>query len=340
MTAKKNLGCFSFPAILLISLIGSGVIQAFIPISLSTAFVLLLLLFSWLLGKLEGAHEKKFYWRYIVYSFLVLILTFGLRYILNSTPISLENQKSNISESIYREKFLENGDSITLLKQDRKWNDNYGNTFKGKFSVREKDYITSKKEYFNQSQKHKQLSWGKLYKHLATSDTPKLDLILKEFTKIKEAKQLNQFEFAEMVVTFIQDIPYSFVFENTCQSPSKYEESIKVVLEKCSDCCIGNIPFGIQNPVGFMGNLKGDCDTRTVIIYAILSYFGYDIAILNSDYYKHSILGLHIPAKGIYKTYHGKKYYTWETTNKHFTLGTLPKNFDNINHWYVVLINK
>lgn len=338
MAAKKNLGCFSFPAILLISLVGSGVIQTFIPISLSTAFVLLLLFFSWLLGKLEGAHEKKFYWRYIAYSLLVLILTFGLRYILDSTPISLESQKSNISESIYREKSLENGDSITLLKQDRKWIDNYGNTFHGKFSVRENDYITSKKEYFNKAQK--QQSWGKLYKYLADSDTPRLDLILKEFTKIKEAKQLNQFEFAEMVVTFIQDIPYSFVFENACQPPSKYEESIKVVLEKCSDCCIGNIPFGIQNPVGFMGNLKGDCDTRTVIIYAILNYFGYDVAILNSDYYKHSILGLHIPAKGVYKIYNGKKYYTWETTNKYFTIGTLPKNFDNINHWYIVLTNK
>lgn len=338
MAINKKLGCFSFPAIILISLVSSSVIQAFFPISLFWAFALMLLLFSWLLGK-SDSHQFFFQWRYMLYSTFVLASILGLRHVLDAIPVSIENQKSDISEYIYREKALEEGDSIVFLRQNRQWADNYGNTFKGKFSIREKDYFSSKKEYFNTAQKYKQRSWGKLYQYLATSDTPRLDLILEELTTIKDTNKLNQFEFAEMVVTFIQDIPYSFVFENDCESPEKYEESIRVVLEKCSDCCIGNIPFGIQNPIGFMGNLKGDCDTRTVIIYAILSHFGYDVAILNSDYYKHSVLGLHIPAKGIYKVQNGKRYYIWETTNKHFTIGTLPKNFDNINHWYIVLTN-
>ncbi|WP_106793373.1 hypothetical protein [Aquimarina sp. Aq78] len=338
MAIKKKLGCFSFPAIILISLVGSSVVQGFFPISLFWAFALLLLLLSWLLGKLDS-HQKSFQWRYMLYSMFVLASVLGLRHVLDAIPVSIENQKPDVSEYIYREKTLEEGDSIVLLRQDRQWTDNYGNTFKGKFSIREKDYFSSKKEYLNTMQKHKQRSWGKLYQYLATSDTPRLDLILEELTTIKNTNKLNQFEFAEMVVTFIQDIPYSFVFENDCESPEKYEESIRVILEECSDCCIGNIPFGIQNPVGFMGNLKGDCDTRTVIIYAILSHFGYDVAILNSDYYKHSVLGLHIPAKGIYKMQNGKRYYIWETTNKHFTIGTLPKNFDNINHWHIVLTN-
>ncbi|WP_024768176.1 hypothetical protein [Aquimarina macrocephali] len=338
MAIKKKLGCFSFPAIILISLVGSSVVQGFFPISLFWAFALLLLLLSWLLGKLDS-HQKSFQWRYMLYSTFVLASLLGLRHVLDAIPVSIENQKSDVSEYIYREKTLEEGDSIMLLRQDRQWTDNYGNTFKGKFSIREKDYFSSKKEYLNTVQKHKKGSWGKLYQYLVTSDTPRLDLILEELTTIKNTNKLNQFEFAEMVVTFIQDIPYSFVFENDCESPEKYEESIRVILEECSDCCIGNIPFGIQNPVGFMGNLKGDCDTRTVIIYAILSHFGYDVAILNSDYYKHSVLGLHIPAKGIYKVQNGKRYYIWETTNKHFTIGTLPKNFDNINHWHIVLTN-
>lgn len=338
MAIKKKLGCFSFPAIILISLVSSSVVQAFFSISLFWAFALVLLLLSWLLEKLDS-NQKRFQWRYVLYSTFVLGSILGLRHMLGTIPITIESQKSDISEYIYREKILKEGDSIVLLWQNRQWTDNYGNTFKGKFSIREKDYFSSRKEYFNTVQKHKQQSWGKLYQYLATSDTPRLDLILSELTKIKNSNKLNQFEFAEMVVTFIQDIPYSFVFENDCESPEKYEESIRMILEECSDCCIGNIPFGIQNPVGFMGNLKGDCDTRTVIIYAILSHFGYDVAILNSDYYKHSVLGVHIPAKGIYKVQNGKRYYLWETTNKHFTIGTLPKNFDNINHWYIVLTN-
>ncbi|WP_062061599.1 hypothetical protein [Aquimarina longa] len=335
MTQKKS-GCFSFLAILIVSLILSSFIQTFIPISLYTSFTIIVLLLSWVLGKSKSA---KFNWSYIRYSILFLILITGLQYILDMIPLSIAHQESDISEYIYREKVLEEGDSIVLLRQDRKWSDNYGNTYKGKFSIREKDYFSSKQEYFTNAHKRKQHSWGELYNYLVISDTPKLDLILKELSTIKNTNQLNQLEFAEMVVTFIQDIPYSFVFETACLSPYKYEKSIRVVLEKCSDCCIGSIPFGIQNPLGFMGNLKGDCDTRTVIIYAFLSYFGYDVAILNSDYYKHSILGLNIPAKGIYKLHNGKRYYTWETTSKHFTIGTLPKNFDDISHWYIVLNN-
>lgn len=339
MATQKKLGCFSFPAVVLVSLIGSSIIQSFLPTSLLTTFIATLLLFSWLLGKSEGSTQKRFYWRYMLYSGFIILFIFGIRHLLDAIPLSIENEKTDISESIYREKTLEEGDSIVLLRQNREWNDNYGNTYTGKFSIREKDYISSKKNYLNNTQKYQKQSWGKLYQHLATSDTPKLDLILKELAFIKHTNTLNQFEFAEMVVTFIQDIPYSFVFEDACLPSKEYEESIRVVLEKCTDCCIGNIPFGIQNPVGFMGNLKGDCDTRTVIIYAILSHFGYDVAILNSEYYRHSILGLHIPAKGMYKVQNGKRYYTWETTNKYFTIGTLPKNFNNINHWRIVLTN-
>ncbi|TSE04235.1 hypothetical protein [Aquimarina algiphila] len=337
--AQNKLGCFSFPAIIVLAIIGSSFVQTFLPVSSFTSFAIVLLTFSWILGKIQDSNQKKSNWRYMIYSGFVIIFILGIRYAITTIPTFQETQQPEISEDIYREKVLEKGDSIMLLRQKRAWTDNYGNSFEGKFSVREKEYISSKTAYANNSQKHKQQTWGKLYQYLATSDTPKLDLILEELEKIKTKNKLNPFEFAEMVVTFIQDIPYAFVFDTACQSPDKYEDSIRILLEKCKDCCIGRIPFGIQNPVGFMGNLKGDCDTRTVIIYAILSHFGYDVAILNSDYYKHSILGLHIPAKGKFKIKNGKRYYVWETTNKYFTIGTLPKNFDNINHWYFVLTN-
>ncbi len=338
METKNKLGCFTFPAILLIALIGSGLLQSMLPLSLFICFVLLLFSISWVLGKYQTTN-KRFRWRYVGYSTLLMIVIFGIRYLFSTIPTHINNQQYDVSENIHRKKVFEKGDSIVMLQQTRKWKDNYGNSFTGNFSVREQDYISSKKQYANYTQKNKFSSWGKLYQYLATTDTPKLDLIIKELAVIKSEKKLNQFEFAEMVVTFIQDIRYSFVFEAACASPEQYEASIRQVLEECNECCIGDIPYGIQNPIGFMGNLKGDCDTRTVIIYAILSHFGYEVAILNSDYYRHSILGLHIPAKGLYKTLNGKRYYVWETTNKHFTLGVLPNNFDNIKHWNIVLTN-
>lgn len=337
--AQNKLGCFSFPAIIILAIIGSSFVQTFLPFSSFISFVIVLLTFSWILGKVQNYDQKKSRWRYVIYSIFFIISFLGIKYAISTIPTIQETPQSEISEDIYREKVLEQGDSIILLQQKRTWTDNYGNSFKGKFSVRETEYISSKTAYANNSKKYPQQTWGKLYQYLATSDTPKLDLILEELKKIKTKNGLNSFEFAEMVVTFVQDIPYAFVFDTACKSPDKYEDSIRLLLEKCKDCCIGHIPFGIQNPVGFMGNLKGDCDTRTVIIYSILSYFEYDVAILNSNYYRHSILGLHIPATGKFKIQNGKRYYVWETTNKHFTIGTLPKNFDNINHWYFVLTN-
>lgn len=341
MASKKGLGCFTFPAILFIAVIGSSVLQTLIPVSNLTAFAFVLVISSWLAGKI--INDKKSSLRYLIYSTLFLGFLFGMRYVLTNIEIPQPTPKPRVtqtSEDIYKEKVFEQGDSITLLSQNRNWKDNYGNAYKGHFSVRENDYISSKQNYHTYAKQKGWKSWGRLYKDLAATDTPKLDLIIQQLSKIQKDQELNQFEFAELIVTFIQDIPYSLVFQEPCGKAEQYEEdAIRLVLEECPSCYIGQIPYGIQNPVAFMGDLKGDCDTRTVIIYAILDYFGYDVAILNSDYYRHSILGLHIPAKGKYKSYKGKRYYVWETTNKYFTIGTLPKNFNNIRYWNIVLIN-
>jgi hypothetical protein len=163
---------------------------------------------------------------------------------------------------------------------------------------------------------------------------------METFIKINKEKKLNQMEFAEMVVSCIQDIPYSFVLQGNCPNKENYDDSNRAILENCPECCIGNIKYGIQNPVSFIKNLKGDCDTRTVIVYSILKYFKYDVAIVNSDFYRHSIIGINLPASGSFKTYNGKKYALWETTAKYFKAGDLPVSFNNVNYWEIVLTSK
>ena len=70
-----------------------------------------------------------------------------------------------------------------------------------------------------------------------------------------------------------------------------------------------------------------------------LKKFGYDVIILNSDVYGHSILGLNILSSGRYKSYLGKRYYTWETTSEGWMLGDLPPDVSNMSNWYVALPN-
>jgi hypothetical protein len=153
--------------------------------------------------------------------------------------------------------------------------------------------------------------------------------------KIKIDNNLNRNRFAEVVVSLIQSIPYSYNIDGNCNGddlPSAYKNDIISGIP-----CISNVRHDILTPLEFFYFKKGDCDSRTVLIYTILKRFGYDVAILNSDLYSHSMIGINIPAYGKYKLINGKKYYFWETTAKGFTLGVLPPDSWNISKWYLAL---
>ncbi len=169
-------------------------------------------------------------------------------------------------------------------------------------------------------------SWGKLYKDLTDHDKSLIEDLASEFYNYQLENKMNRREFAELMITAIQDIPYGLVLTDSCKV-----DKIKP--------CIGNIKFGLFAPAEYVSNLHGDCDTRTVILYTLLSRFNYDVAILSSKEYLHSMLGLNIPATGKYKKYKHKKYYFIETTSRGWTVGTLPKKFSNIDNWKIVLMH-
>ena len=259
--------------------------------------------------------------------------------LLTSLSSNLDHQfvpEEGVSQTM---KFIET-DSILVYESNRVWQDNNGSSFNVNLTVRYSDFNTLYGHINNYPYTDTPNFWGKLYKYIDRKDAPALDLVVREFTRIGKENKLNQMQFADMVVTCVQDIPYSLVFQEACLPAVNYEDSIKQVLEDCPECCIGNVAYGIQNPVSFLQNLKGDCDTRTVLIYSILKHFDYDVAILNSDFYRHSIIGINIPAKGVHKIYKGKKYKVWETTSKYFEAGELPYSFNNLTHWNVILTSK
>ena len=278
-------------------------------------------------------------------SLFIFVFFFGIKFIggifLNMfKTVTTERTGFSEEETVTNAILIEENDTIPIYTNMRTWRDNFGNSFNGSLSVRQRDYLDLKHATRNYQPISKQNFWGGLYAYIDKTDAPKLDLVMATFSKINKAKRLNQMEFAEMVVSCIQDIPYSFVFQEACLPAKNYEDSIKDVLEDCPECCIGNILYGVQNPISFIKNLKGDCDTRTVLIYSILKHFGYDVAIVNSDFYRHSILGLNIPGNGKTKRYRGKKYILWETTAKYYSAGVLPSNFNDTKQWNVVLTSK
>ena len=174
-----------------------------------------------------------------------------------------------------------------------------------------------------------------VYRKMHEFDNTKFDLIYQELEKIRNSNNLNRINFAETIVSMVQSIPYSYIFPMSCQSPlipSKYRNDIEN-----GQLCMGNIKNGVATPLEFFYNKKGDCDTRTVLLYTMLKRFGYDVVILNSNLYWHSIIGINLPAYGDFKLINGKKYFFWETTNTGWVLGDLPPGNKDISKWYLAL---
>lgn len=218
-----------------------------------------------------------------------------------------------------------------IVSRPISWSDYDNRTYFGDFKFKYMDYIKSKEN----KEEIIPFSEKELYSSLKNFDSNKLDLIYSTLQKIKNDNNLNRNRFAEVVVSLIQSIPYSFNIPGNCNGddlPSAYKNDIISGVP-----CISNVRHDILTPLEFFYLQKGDCDSRTVLIYTILKRFGYDIVILNSELYGHSMIGINIPAYGKHKLINGKKYYFWETTNTGWSVGELPPKNWNISKWYLAL---
>ena len=130
-------------------------------------------------------------------------------------------------------------------------------------------------------------------------------------------------------------IPHKTAAFEWCQSHSEVAHDLGVVNTiRVSD------RFGWNTDApGFMASLKGDCDTRTILLFSILTNFNYDVMVLGSYTYKHSILAINLRGNGAYKFYNNKKYFVWETTMENMEIGQLPSEISDMNLWNINLQN-
>ena len=339
-SSKGNNGCLWLFVLSLLSIFSFVIIKVLFPFSSALSAIIAVFISLVFLKLVLGNKSFKSLIRSGIFVFIILFaVQFGFRFLLNILVGEQEKASFTKEEKISKTIKIEDHDTIVLFTSSRNWKDNYGNDFKGDLSVRESDYLRLKNHIKNFKAPANGYFWGSLYDYIDRTDIPSLDLVIEAFKEIHQENNLNQMEFAEMVVSCIHDIPYSFVFQNDCPTED-FDETTKSILENCSECCIGNVKYGIQNPVSFLKNLKGDCDTRTVLIYSILKYFNYDVAIANSEFYRHSIIGINLPASGYHKVHNGKKYFLWETTAKYFELGNLSPSFNDVTHWNIILTSK
>jgi hypothetical protein len=214
-------------------------------------------------------------------------------------------------------------------------------------------YITTVKSFFETQNNHSKADefylknstnstnyYHKLYFNLEQYDSKKIDSIVKLLGNKARNKNLNQIQTAEMVITFIQEIPYVLVHQGTCEDLMKTSANNSFIVSYHQDKkpCLADVPGGVQSPYEFLHNLKGDCDTRSLLGYSILKKLNISASVWISEAYGHSILGVGLPVgNGVYKNVNGLNHYAVELTSKGFRLGMISPQQRNMSNWNIAL---
>jgi hypothetical protein len=252
----------------------------------------------------------------------------------------VENRKPIVDNST-PERENQGVEKDTLIKKYRIWRDYDGNTYEGYYTL----FLSNVKQAhrfknnlsFTPSNKD---IYDEIVFNLKQNDKNKLNGVYEMFDSIQLKNQLSNIKFAEMMVSFVQDIPYVLILEDDC-NPNLYNDSFtRKYLSSPNAKCSGYQRFGINTPIEFLYSLNGDCDTRTLLLYTMLSHYDYDVALLSSELYQHSILGVNIPVNGLAYKYQNQRYVLWETTAKDIRPGLIQNDFSNTNNWRISLKSK
>ena len=201
-------------------------------------------------------------------------------------------------------------------------------------SIREQSNLKGKLNQSNSSLQY----FTRLYDGLNKIDEDKVREVVKIFSDSAKKKNMDAIQTAEMVTTFIQEIPYYLVHEGSCENAVKKGDNFTIQYHQQNKPCLPNVDGGVQSPYEFLHNLKGDCDTRSLLGYTILKELNIACSVWVSEVYGHSILGVGLPVGyGLYKKINGVNHYGVELTAKGYRLGMVAPENNNSDNWETTL---
>lgn len=151
--------------------------------------------------------------------------------------------------------------------------------------------------------------YSDLYGYLYQKNRHRLQSVNEKLLQLREHYDLDYRELAELVISWVQYTTYEL--------PEK--------------------KYGIYTQLELIESGKGDCDTRSVILYTILKDLGYDVLIYYSEFYQHAMLGIARVGHGTYLKYGGEKYYFVETTATGWEIGDLPPEWSDTDYWNILI---
>lgn len=344
-TTTNNEGCFSSVIGLLAGIIGIAFLLMMLP---QMAILLPFFLILFLLNLIPA---RFFSWLFRIIGILLLLgFVASLFHFFNTTTTQTYIPKPVVTEQpeerkTHTEPIIDPLDNKTvndtIIKHFRVWQDYEGNQYEGTIWTKKSDFTKAK--YFKNNltlNSNSSRAYDEMIYRLKENDKNNLNGVYQLFDSIRQKEQLSSVKFAELIVSFVQDIPYTVIVPDDC-NPNLYDdEFIKEYLSSADARCDGFEKFGINSPVEFMSTLNGDCDTRTLLLYTILAHYGYDVALFSSEYYAHSIIGINLPISGMTYQYQNQRYVLWETTAPNIKAGVLPKEISNLNYWRISLKSK
>lgn len=180
----------------------------------------------------------------------------------------------------------------------------------------------------------------RFYNELIRMDEDKIMKVAKIFSDSAIKKKMDPLQAAEMIITFIQEIPYYLVHEGSCNRAIAEGDSFLIQYHQQGKPCLPYVAGGIQSPYGFLHNLKGDCDTRSLLAHSILRRLNIASSVWVSETFGHSILGVAVPAgNGIFKEINGIRHYGVELTTKGYRLGMVYPEHANAENWNIAIHN-
>ncbi|NYJ28600.1 hypothetical protein [Allomuricauda sp. ARW1Y1] len=270
---------------------------------------------------------------------LLVLVVFGIVSSITNTLKYPNIKKTNVVDDADEVTVIEDnpilGDSI--ITHHRIWEDYANNLYEADLKMRFSDY---KDAYQLRNNLSIPLNTTSQYNRIVSTiydyDLNQLDLVYSTLDSLKFEKKLNKIAFAEVIVSMIQDIPYTLILSDDCNADNYNDTFIEEYLASKGDCQ-GFTKYGLLTPVEFVSTLKGDCDTRTLLLFTIFNHYNYDVVMLSSELYKHSIIGINLPYNGISKSINGIKYFVWETTNKGIPPGIISREISDMRFWNVSL---
>ncbi len=310
------------------------------PLFLFTLMSLLLISLGWLVS----TFNKVFL---LLVALAVGIITFiAIRSLFHESkkaPYIPSNRHTSNVDS--RRTIIRNRDkrADTIISHKLSWQDRDSSRYTIQFSLPASvlQKSAAAHEQMNEQQYAAQ-GIGAVYHFMLATDNDYTKTIAVSFDSLSKARALNRQQAASMVVSCIQSIPYSLVLDRSCFA-NYTDDYVSRYLARCDgDCCKGYSKFGVQSPTEFVGDLKGDCDTRALFLYDILGKLGYHVALMTSNYYKHALIAVCLdkmpPGTAMAIHVNGHPFYLWETTAGGFGPGQLPAALSNLNQWNITLI--